>query len=235
MRHEHADVFYNVDPTNIYYAENDAYNYFRLFPNVRLTFKLDPFNNLSLFFNNRVDRPGEPNLRVFPKYDDPELLKVGNPYVRPQFTQTYEAAYKRIWDSGSLFLAAYYRNLESPFLKIFSIDDSNPNYTIINKIYQNVASGSNTGLEVLLSQKVGNIWNLSAGFNWYNNTIDAFSGTLLFPFVRPFMIDASSDQTWDLKLNNQIAISPQTELQLTAIYQADEEHATRKTTFSLID
>jgi len=69
---------------------------------------------------------------------------------------------------------------------------------------------------------VGSIWNLSAGFNWYNNTIDAFSGTLLFPFVRPFKIDASSDQTWDFKLNNQISIASHTELQLTAIYQADK-------------
>ncbi len=51
-------------------------------------------NSLSLYFNRRIDRPGEPELRVFPKYDDPELLKVGNPYLRPQFTNTYELSYK---------------------------------------------------------------------------------------------------------------------------------------------
>ena len=90
LRAEHTDVFYNLAPENIYYDENDSYRYFRLFPNMRFTFKLDDHHRISLFYNHRVDRPGEPELRVFPKYDDPELLKVGNPYLRPQFTQTFE-------------------------------------------------------------------------------------------------------------------------------------------------
>ena len=82
-----------------------------------------------------MDRPGEPNLRIFPKYDDPELLKVGNPYVRPQFTQTYEAAYKRIWETGSVFLSTYYRQLDAPFLRIFSIDNSNPSLLLLSIKY----------------------------------------------------------------------------------------------------
>ena len=65
-------------------------------------------NSLSVFYNRRIDRPGEPELRIFPKYDDPELLKAGNPYLRPQFTRVY------------------------------SIDTSTVDYDIVNKIYQNV-------------------------------------------------------------------------------------------------
>lgn len=220
LRLEQTNIFYDISPENIYYPENDAYDYFKLYPNVRLTFKLNPANNLSLFYNKRVDRPGEPNLRIFPKYDDPELLKVGNPYVRPQFTQTYEAAYKRIWETGSVFFSTYYRQLENPFLRIFSIDNSNPDYAVINKIYQNVGSGSNLGVEVLLSQSIKDYWKVSGSLNWYNNTIDAYTGTLLFPFKRPFSVQNTSDQTWDIKINNQIDLPKKTQIQLTAIYLA---------------
>ena len=92
LRAEYVDVFYDLDPANIYYDQNDAYNYFEFYPNVRFSLRLNENNILSVFYNRRVDRPGEPELRVFAKYDDPELLKVGNPYLRPQFTQTVETA-----------------------------------------------------------------------------------------------------------------------------------------------
>lgn len=220
LRIEQTNVFYDIDPQNIYYPENDAYDYFKIYPNIRWTFKLNTANQLSLFYNQRVDRPGEPNLRIFPKYDDPELLKVGDPYVRPQFTQTYEVAYKRIWETGSLFFATYYRAIDSPFLRIFNTDDSNPDYAIINKIYQNVGSGSNQGFEVLLAQSLKEYWKVSTSFNWYNNKIDAFTGELLFPFKRSFSIPTTEDQTWDIKINNQIELPNKTQIQLTAIYLA---------------
>ena len=38
----------------------------------RFTLNLSEDTRVSVFYNNRVDRPGEPELRVFPKYDDPE-------------------------------------------------------------------------------------------------------------------------------------------------------------------
>lgn len=220
LRAEQTNVFYDISPENTYYPDNDAYDYFELYPNIRLTFKISDQNNLSLFYNRRVDRPGEPELRIFPKYDDPELLKVGNPYLRPQFTQTFEAAYKRIWNSGSIFLATYHRIMEDPFTRVYSIDTSDPNYAIVNKIYQNVGSGTNTGIEILLSQNIADFWKLSAGLNWYNITFDGYQSHLLFPFERSFDIPKTTDQTWDIKLNNQFEVFDHTQIQLTGIYMA---------------
>ncbi|CAN0585224.1 unnamed protein product, partial [Ectocarpus sp. 12 AP-2014] len=108
LRAEQTEVFYDLDPANAYYPENDKYDYFELFPSVRFTYKLNDNNKLSAFYNRRIDRPGEPELRVFPKFDDPELLKVGNPYLRPQFTNAFEIAHKYAWNSGSLFSAVYH-------------------------------------------------------------------------------------------------------------------------------
>ena len=221
LRAEQVDVFYDLSPENIYYDQNDAYDYFNLYPNVRVSFKLNETNALSLFYNRRVDRPGEPELRVFPKYDDPELLKVGNPYLRPQFTQTAELAYSRDWDEGSVFLSAYYRIINDPFTRIYIEDTTSSDYPIINRIYQNVGSATNKGIELLLTQRITDFWKASGSVNWYINTIDAYDeGTVLFPYVRPFSIEKTKDNTWDAKLNNTFTLPGKMEVQLTGLYYA---------------
>ena len=218
LRAEQTDVFYDLDPVNAYYPNNDKYDYFKLFPSVRYTYKLNERNKISAFYNRRIDRPGEPELRVFPKYDDPELLKVGNPYLRPQYTDAFEIAHKYSWDSGSIFSAVYHRIIKDQYMRIFSIDNSNPDYDIVNRIYQNTGRATNTGLELLLSQDLTNDWKASGSLNWYSNAIDRYQGTLLFPFQRPFTINASTANAWDAKLSNEFNLPNAFSVQLTAIY-----------------
>ncbi len=49
LRAEQTEVFYDLDPANAYYPQNDAYDYFELFPSVRLTYKLNDHNRLITF------------------------------------------------------------------------------------------------------------------------------------------------------------------------------------------
>ncbi|MGB3149467.1 MAG: TonB-dependent receptor [Maribacter sp.] len=218
LRAEHTDVFYDIDPVNIYYPENDAYDYFELFPSVRFTYKIKDNNKFSVFYNRRIDRPGEPELRIFPKFDDPELLKVGNPYLRPQFTDAFEVAHKYSWEGGSLFSAVYHRIIQDQYMRIFSIDDSNPDYDIVNRIYQNTGSASNTGVEFLVSQDLTSNWHVSGNFNWFSNKIDDYEGILLFPFERPFIIDSSTANAWTGKATTSLELPNEFTLQLTGVY-----------------
>jgi len=220
IRLERTDVYYDLAKENIYYPENDRYDYLRLFPNMRFTWKINTSNSISLFYNRRIDRPGEPEVRVFPKYDDPELLKVGNPYLRPQLTQNFEAAYKMKWQQGSLFISLYYRIINDPYTRIYSPDTTNKDYTIVNKIYHNTGSAASTGTEIVLSQNLtGNI-KLSGSLNWYRNNIHAFKGELLFPYERKFEISETKDNTWYAKINSQFLLPWQIQAQLTWIYYA---------------
>ncbi len=225
LRAEQTDVYYDLPPENTYYEQSDAYDYFKLYPNVRLTYKVNDTNNVAVYYNNRVDRPGEPELRIFPKYDDPELLKVGNPYLRPQFTETLEFSYEHLWNSGSLIASVYYRDIEDPFTRVFAIDPTNTTYDIVNKIYQNVGSGNQTGIELILSQDISDRWEVNGNFNWYDNVIDADQVTLLFPIERPFDVERSSDNTWDLSLNNVFNFANGLRAQLSIVYYAEKNIA----------
>ena len=116
--------------------------------------------------------------------------------------------------------AVYHRDIEDAFFRVLAIDDSNPDYDIVNRIFENAGDSAQTGIEVLMDHEIGDPWRVSGGINWYQNQIDAFDTILLFPTRRPFSLSASTDDTWNLTLNNQIQLPNALELQLSYIYYA---------------
>ncbi len=220
LRVEQTDVSYTIPDENIYYQGSDAYDYLEFFPNLKLTYSLGESSRLIAAYNRRIDRPGEPELRIFPKYDDPELLKVGNPFLRPQLTNAFELGASRSWNRGSVSAAAYLRDISDSFQRILAIDDSNPNYDIVNRIYENAGNSTQTGLEVIVQQQLADAWRMSGSVNWFTNDIDALETTLLFPTPRPFSLAASKDDTWDFTVNNQVRMPRDGELLLSYIYYA---------------
>ncbi len=147
LRVEYVNIDYVIDTTHPVYKSN-GYSYTQPFPNIRLTYKINPNNRLTFFYNRRVDRPNEVDIRIFPKYDDAEIIKVGNPALRPHYTNTFELGYKNNWKAGYLYLASYYKIADGTITRI-SI--SLPNSTLIYAIFQNVNRSYNTGLEMVLS------------------------------------------------------------------------------------
>ena len=220
VRLEQTAVSYTIPDENIYYDGSDAYDYFEVFPNIKLTYRLDPAHRLVAAYNRRVDRPGEPELRIFPKYDDPELLKVGNPFLRPQLTNVFEVGFGRSWQRGSLSTALYHRDIQDSFFRVFAIDESNPNYDIVNRIFENAGSSAQTGVEAVAEHQLIDTWRLSGSVNWYQNSIDAFETVLLFPTRRPFSLDASTDDTWDMTVRNRFELPSAVGVQLSYVFYA---------------
>ncbi len=220
LRIEQTRVAYTVPEENIYYDSGDAYDYFEIFPNVKLSYALGATYRLIAAWNRRIDRPGEPELRIFPKYDDPELLKVGNPYLRPQLTHVYELGLGRAWTGGSVRTSGYHRDIADAFQRIYAIDDSNPDYDIVNKIYENVGRSRQTGIEVVVEQQIAGPWRVSGSANWFVTDIDALQTTLLFPTPRPFTLAASRDDTRDFTINSRFQLPRAAELLLSYIHYA---------------
>ncbi|HEY0111503.1 MAG TPA: TonB-dependent receptor, partial [Fibrella sp.] len=147
LRVEYVDLRYEVDPNHNTYKSN-GYQYGQPFPTLRLTYKLSDNNRISLFYTRRVDRPNEVDIRIFPKYDDAEIIKVGNPGLRPQFTTSYELGYRTGWSGGYLYSAAYHKAMQATITRIASIV---PGSTLIYNIFQNAGRSRTTGIEVVLS------------------------------------------------------------------------------------
>ena len=220
VRFEQTNVAYTIPEDNIYYETSDAYDYFEVFPNVKFTYRLSEQNQVISAYNRRIDRPGEPELRIFPKFDDPELLKVGNPYLRPQLSNVFEIGYRRSWDGGFVSMSVYQRQISDAFQRIFAIDPSNLRYAVLNRLFDNVGNSIQTGVQVVSEHKVSESWRVSGSVNWFTNDINALETELLFPIRRPFSLAASRDDTGDFIINNQVKTFRGGEIQLSYIYYA---------------
>jgi outer membrane receptor protein involved in Fe transport len=218
LRVEYVNLNYYVNPNHPTY-KSSGYNYTQPFPNLRLAYKLNDNNKLSLFYNRRVDRPNEVDIRIFPKYDDAEIIKVGNPGLRPQFTNTFELGYKTNWNEGYLFSALYHKRMDATITRIGSVV---PGSDIIYNIFQNAGKSYNSGVELMVSQKVSPWMTLNLNLNGYQNIIDSFTVVNQYPVENVFTAQKEDIFSGNVKLNGLFHFGKLLDAQLTAIYQAPD-------------
>ncbi|WP_343608614.1 TonB-dependent receptor domain-containing protein [Chryseobacterium oranimense] len=218
VRLEYVRVQYDVNPNHPTY-KSDSYNYTQPFPNLRLAYKLNDHNKLSIFYNRRVDRPNEVDIRIFPKYDDAEIIKVGNPQLRPQFTNSIELGHKYNWDNGYLYSALYHRFANGTITRISSIV---PESTLIYAVFQNAGKSYNSGLEMIWNQKVSKVYSFNINGNIYRNQINAFSVENLYPQPTVFSAGRETAISGNIKLNNIFKLSKDLNAQVTAVYLAPD-------------
>jgi outer membrane receptor protein involved in Fe transport len=216
LRVEYVKIQYDVNPNHIVY-KSDGYNYTQPFPNFRLGYKIDDNNKFSAFYTRRVDRPNEVDIRIFPKYDDAEIIKVGNPALRPQFTNSLELGYKTNWTKGSLYNAIYHRFADGTITRISSTVAGSP---IIYATFQNVNKSYNTGVETVLSQEISKLYSFNVNLNGYRNQIDAFTVENKYPTTHTFSAEKQEIYSGNIKLNNTFHFNKSVDLQITAIYLA---------------
>ena len=218
LRVEYVDLQYKVNPNHNTY-KSDGYQYTQPFPNVRLAYKINNQNKISLFYNRRVDRPNEVDIRIFPKYDDAEIIKVGNPTLSPQFTNSYELAYKTTLKQGYFYAALFHRSTEGTITRIAT---QVPPGTAIYTVFQNAGRSSNTGIEMVLQQDFSKAFSFNTNVNIYRNIIDAFTVQNKYPIVSTYSAGEEKFTSGNIKLNGIFHLPKQTDIQITSIYLAPD-------------
>lgn len=218
LRLEYVKIKYDVNPNHSTY-KSDGYHYTQPFPNMRIAYKLDEHNKLSVFYNRRVDRPNEVDIRIFPKYDDAEIIKVGNPALRPQFTNSIELGYKNTWSKGYFYSALYHRFADATISRIAS---SVPGSNLIYAIFQNAGKSYNSGVEAVFNQKLSTVYSFNINGNIYRNQINAFTVHNLYPQENTVSTAKQTALSGNLKLNNIFRFANAWDAQLSAVYLAPD-------------
>jgi len=218
LRLEYVDLQYQVNPNHNTYKSN-GYNYTQPFPNVRLAYKLNDNNKFSFFYNRRVDRPNEVDIRIFPKYDDAEIVKIGNPALRPQFTNSFELGYKTNLKKGYFYTALYLKLAEATIARIASVA---PNSNVIYSIMQNAGKSNTAGIEMVFSKTSNKWFAYNININAYQNTFDAFTVVNKYPTENMYVAASQSIFSGNAKWNGIFHLPKKIDVQLTAIYLAPD-------------
>ncbi|MBF4516118.1 TonB-dependent receptor [Flavobacterium sp. ANB] len=218
LRLEYVKLQYEVNPNHPTY-KSDGYNYTEPFPNVRFGYKIDDKNKITAFYNRRVDRPAEVDIRIFPKYDDAEIIKVGNPALRPQFTSAFEVGYKKTIPKGYFTSSVYYRIINGTIARIAT---TVPGSTLIYNVFQNADESTSLGIEAVYSQEVTSWYSFNINGNLYQNTIDAFTVTNLYPVLSIYNGERQQMVSGNLKWNNTLQLDKTLKGQISVIYLAPD-------------
>ena len=218
VRLEGIRLNYEVNPDHNTY-KSDGYRYFQPFPNVRAAWKFDEFNKLSLFFNRRVDRPNEVDIRIFPKYDEPELIKVGNPALQPQYSTSFELGFRTGWPTGSFYAAAYHRIVDGTITRIAT---QAPGSVLLYNVFQNAGRSSSTGSELAWQQAISRRVSLGVSANAWRRTIGAFSVVNRYPVPTPYSAPRQQITSGSAKANAVLTLPGDWQTQLSNVYLAPD-------------
>ena len=218
VRFEGVRVDYDVNPDHNTY-KSDGYRYFQPFPNVRAAYKFDESNKLSLFFNRRVDRPNEVDIRIFPKYDEPELIKVGNPALQPQYSTSAELGFRSGWSTGSVYAAAYHRIVDGTITRIAT---QVPGSVLLYNVFQNGGRSWSTGSEAVWQQTISRRVSLGVNANAYRRIVGAFSVVNRYPVPIPYSAPRQQLTSGSVKANAVVTLPGEWQMQLSNVYLAPD-------------
>jgi outer membrane receptor protein involved in Fe transport len=218
LRYEYVQLNYDVNPDHPTY-KSDGYNYTEPFPRVKLAYKINDKNKITAFYNRRVDRPNEVDIRIFPKYDDAEIIKVGNPGLRPQFTTAFEAGYKCDFTKGYFLGSLYYRVINDVITRIATTVPGSP---LIYNVFQNALESSSVGVELVYAKEMTPWYSFNLNGNLYKNTIDAFTVTNLYPVPSAYTAEEQQAVSGNVKWNNTFQFAKTVSGQISMIYLAPD-------------
>ncbi len=159
LRGELSDISVELAETN----EINYQNYFNVFPSAHLSYRIAPEKTIQLSYSYRLSRPRFRDLMPFSNYSDNRSLNVGNPNLRPEYTNSLEAGYLLNWESGSLLSSVYYRYRTGVFENIPLVDSAG----FTRRMPVNLSTQDAYGLEANLSWNPVRVWRLNANANFY--------------------------------------------------------------------
>ncbi len=172
LRAEYSDITAALLRSN---NSNDQ-NYLSFFPSIAISYQVSEEDQIQMSYSRRLSRPYFRDLLPFSNFNDPRNNGVGNPNLRPEFTDSYEAGYLHYFSNGSLLSSAYYRRTTGVIedITIPASDGTAIDFPV------NLAERDAFGFEFSFSYDLAKWWDLTSDLNFYRGIVSGeFEGTSL--------------------------------------------------------
>lgn len=143
-------------------------DYFRVYPTIHINYELTAAQKLRASYSRRIQRPSAQDLNPYTIYNDPLNLRRGNPFLRPEVTDAFEASWQRRKGATFYSLSAFFRTSRDGVTDVAQDIGGN----VFLNTRANLATGERVGIEMVASGQMAKnlVYNASGGVLW--NQID---------------------------------------------------------------
>lgn len=189
-------------------------NYFQLFPSVFMSWQMTETQQLQLNYTRRLRRPWGGQLNSFRDTRDATTVSFGNPYLTPEFSNSFSLNYLKQWNDHSLLVSAYYRPTTDVIQRI---SYKNQEDGLFYQTSMNVAKSVSTGLEMTVKNKLWRILDLTTSANAYYYRLNGFSYD-----IDGQTVTGNSDHnfTWNARMTASLMLPYDISIQTTGRYTA---------------
>jgi len=182
----------------------DRWDYF---PSLHSSYEFNKSHQLMASYTRRIDRPRGWNLEPFQTWMDAYNVREGNPSLKPEYIDSYEAGYQALL-GGLVFSSEFYhRTTHNRIDRVRSVYEEN----IYLHRTENVGTDYASGTEVMFNFDLVNDWNVNLMGNAYNYRIE---GTI---FEEDFSRESFN---WNARFNNRVKLLEATQLQVNMSYNS---------------
>jgi outer membrane receptor protein involved in Fe transport len=179
---------------------------FDLFPSAHFSYDLNDNNQLMTSYSRRINRPDGRDLDPFPNYMNQYTIRIGNPDLKPEYTDSYELSYMRKFGNSFISFETFYRTTNDLMTRVQELKDDD----IIYMTTQNLNRDHSLGGEIMGNVNVTKWLLVNTSFSLYNYQL---KGEVLGKSV-----DRQSTN-YSGRLNATVKFNSDSRLQLTGFYR----------------
>lgn len=187
--------------------EENTQNYTDLFPSAHVSYKVSEVTSFQIGYSKRIFRPRLWDLNPFFNIRNDYNIRRGNPYLNPEYTDSFELTGIFIFEKLSLNAGTYYLYTTDVIERVTTFED---NVSITTP--QNVGTNQRIGLEVNFKYNATQWMTLSGDFNYGYFKREGEYEDQIFDF--------NGDQ-WTSRLTGKFKLPAQFELEIIGNHQSD--------------
>ena len=189
---------------------NDQIN--TVYPSGYLSYKLSDNNTFNFNYSRRVDRPSIGQVNPIREWSTPTITSVGNPFLKPQFTNSFELNYTRKTKIGAISSVVFYRIITHEITRLVEVDPNDSNRNILS--YANFKDNNSYGAEISANLDFTKWWSANIGTDIYFKKI---RGTIDSQFIE------KNISIFNGRINNTFKATKNLRFQLFGMYRGQEQ------------
>lgn len=146
-RYEIVDMFSELKTTN----ESFENPYSSFYPSLSMTFGAPQLLQIQTSYSKRVNRPRSRMINPFSSRQDERNLRAGNPFLKPEYTDSYEVNLSRFSRGLSLSLGGYYRYTTDKMTRFKEVRDDGVSIAT----YKNLEEQKTRGIDYSINGSLG--------------------------------------------------------------------------------